>query len=217
MTDHLTVAERSASMGRIRSSRSLSTERLQETLCKYNNRAIESDKIVEELIAMASDFIAAVQRDEELGLSPGEIAFYAALADRPEVLRAMGDETLKKLAVELTEKLRSSTTVDWQVRERVRATMRLLIKRLLRNYQYPPGGPGGGGGPGHRAGRAVKKLFHKRRGLLLKWGGHSCLPFGRSPKSLVITLPLRVNGRLTARPTQAMRAVKWALSGVWSR
>ena len=115
-------------------------ERLQETLRKYNNRAIESSKIVEELIAMAKDFIAAVQRDEELGLSPDEIAFYDALADRPEVLREMGDETLKKLAVELTEKLRSSTTVDWQVRESVRAKMRLLIKRLLRKYRYPPDG-----------------------------------------------------------------------------
>ena len=115
-------------------------ERLRETLRKYNNRAIESGRIVEELIAMAKDFIAAVQRDEELGLSPDEIAFYDALADRPDVLREMGDETLKKLAVELTQKLRGSTTVDWQVRESVRAKMRLLIKRLLRKYKYPPEG-----------------------------------------------------------------------------
>lgn len=115
-------------------------DRLQETLRRYNNRVIESSKVVEELIAMAKDFIAAVERDEELGLSPDEIAFYDALADRPEVLRAMGDATLKQLAVELTEKLRNSTTVDWQVRESVRAKMRLLIKRLLRKYRYPPEG-----------------------------------------------------------------------------
>ena len=83
---------------------------------------------------------AAAARGEELGLSPDEIAFYDALADRPDVLREMGDETLKKLAVELTEKLRSSTTVDWQVRESVRAKMRLLIKRLLRKHKYPPEG-----------------------------------------------------------------------------
>ena len=89
---------------------------------------------------MAKDFIAAVEHDEELGLEPDEIAFYDALADRPEVLREMGDETLKNLAVELTEKLRNSTTVDWQVRESVRARMRLLIKRLLRKYKYPPQG-----------------------------------------------------------------------------
>lgn len=92
---------------------------------------------------MAKDFIAAVERDEELGLSADEIAFYDALADRPDVLREMGDEAMKMPAVELTEKLRRSTTVDWQVRESVRATMRLLIKRLLRKHKYPPGGTGG--------------------------------------------------------------------------
>jgi type I restriction enzyme R subunit len=89
---------------------------------------------------MAKDFMEAVKRDEELGLNSDEIAFYDALADRPEVLREMGDETLKKLAVELTDKLRRSTTVDWQVRDSVRAKMRLLIKRLLRRYKYPPEG-----------------------------------------------------------------------------
>ena len=115
-------------------------ERLAETLRKYNNRAIETSQVVEELVAMAKDLKAAAERDEELGLSLDEVAFYDALADRPEVLRQMGDETLKKLAVELTEKLRNSTSVDWQVRESVRAKMRLLIKRLLRKYKYPPEG-----------------------------------------------------------------------------
>lgn len=115
-------------------------ERLEETLRKYTNRNIESGAIVEELIAMSKDFAAAVQRDEDLGLSPDEIAFYDALADRPDVLREMGDVTLKALAVELTEKLRNSTTVDWRVRESVRAKMRLLIKRLLRKHRYPPDG-----------------------------------------------------------------------------
>lgn len=115
-------------------------ERLAETLRKYNNRSIESGKIVEELIAMAKDFIAAVEHDEDLELSSDEIAFYDALTDRPEVLRKMSDETLKELAIELTGKLQSSTTVDWPVRESVRAKMRLLIKRLLRKYKYPPDG-----------------------------------------------------------------------------
>jgi type I restriction enzyme R subunit len=116
------------------------SERLQETLRKYNNRAIESGQIVEELIAMAKDLAEAAKRDEELGLGPDEVAFYDALADRPDVLREMGDQTLKALAVELTKKLRSSTTVDWQVRQSVRATIRLYIKRLLRKYKYPPAG-----------------------------------------------------------------------------
>jgi type I restriction enzyme R subunit len=116
------------------------SDRLLETLRRYHNRAIETAQVIEELIAMAKDFQAALQRNEELGLNPDEIAFYDALAERPEVLEQMGDETLKALAAELTEKLRASTTVDWQVRDSVRASMRLMIKRLLRKYKYPPEG-----------------------------------------------------------------------------
>jgi type I restriction enzyme R subunit len=116
------------------------SERLLATLAKYHNRAVETAQVIEELIAMAKDFSEALQRNEELGLSPDEIAFYDALAENPEVLRRMGDETLKKLATELTNKLRSSTTVDWQVRDAVRAKMRILIRQLLRKYKYPPEG-----------------------------------------------------------------------------
>jgi type I restriction enzyme R subunit len=89
---------------------------------------------------MAKDFQKALRRNEVLHLSADEIAFYDALAERPAVLKQMGDGTLKKLASELTEKLRASTSVDWQFRESVRAKMRLLIKRLLRKYKYPPEG-----------------------------------------------------------------------------
>ncbi|MCC5845916.1 MAG: type I restriction endonuclease subunit R [Verrucomicrobia bacterium] len=116
------------------------SDRLQESLRKYHNRAVETAQVIEELIQMARDFQAAMERNEELGLNLDEIAFYDALAENPEVLRAMGDDTLKKLAAELTEKLRLNTSVDWQVRESVRAKMRLLIKRLLRKYKYPPDG-----------------------------------------------------------------------------
>jgi type I restriction enzyme R subunit len=116
------------------------SERLLETLRKYHNRAIETKEVIEELIAMAKDLKESVARHNDSGLSVDEIAFYDALAERPEVLEQMGDATLKKLAMELTEKLRKGTTVDWQVRESVRAQMRLLIKRLLRKYKYPPEG-----------------------------------------------------------------------------
>ncbi|MDG1702458.1 MAG: DUF3387 domain-containing protein, partial [Opitutae bacterium] len=115
-------------------------DRLEETLRRYHNRAIETAQVIEELIQMAKDFQDAMQRDDALGLSPDEIAFYDALAERPEVLETMGDETLKKLATALTEQLRKSATVDWQKRESVRAKMRLLIKKLLRSYRYPPAG-----------------------------------------------------------------------------
>jgi type I restriction enzyme R subunit len=113
-------------------------ERLLKTLRKYNNRAIETAQVIEELIQMAKDFQAAMKRDEELGLSPDEIAFYDALANNESALRELGDEILKKIAHELTEKLRASTTVDWQVRDSVRAKMRNMIRRLLKKYKYPP-------------------------------------------------------------------------------
>ncbi|MCS6245238.1 MAG: type I restriction endonuclease subunit R [Opitutus sp.] len=115
-------------------------DRLMEALRKYHNRAIETAQVIEELLKMAGDFKEALGRNDELGLGSDEIAFYDALAERPEVLRTMGDVTLKQLATELTEQLRNSTSVDWQVRESVRAKMRILIKRLLRKYKYPPDG-----------------------------------------------------------------------------
>lgn len=115
-------------------------DRLVETLRRYHNRAIETAQVIEELLRMAGDFKEAISRNEALGLTPEEVAFYDALAEKPEVLREMGDVTLKQLATELTEQLRNSTTVDWQVRESVRAKMRILIKRLLKKYKYPPEG-----------------------------------------------------------------------------
>ncbi|HRF81103.1 MAG TPA: DUF3387 domain-containing protein, partial [Flavobacteriales bacterium] len=116
------------------------TERLLESLRRYHNRAIETAQVIEELIAMAKDFKENLTRHQDLGLSNEEVAFYDALAAKPEVLRTMGDQTLKSLAVELAEKMRASTTVDWQHRESVRAAMRLMIRRLLKKYKYPPDG-----------------------------------------------------------------------------
>ena len=113
-------------------------ERLLKTLRKYHNRIIETAQVIEELIQMAKDFQAGIKRDEELGLSPDEIAFYDALANNESAARELGDETLKKIAHELTEKLRANTTIDWQVRENVRARIRNMIRRLLKKYKYPP-------------------------------------------------------------------------------
>jgi type I restriction enzyme R subunit len=115
-------------------------DRLLDALRKYHNRAIETAQVIEELLKMAGDIKDAVTRNQDLGLNDDEIAFYDALAERPEVLQTMGDATLKQLATELTEQLRNSTTVDWQVRDSVRAKMRILIKRLLKKYKYPPEG-----------------------------------------------------------------------------
>lgn len=114
------------------------SERLLETLRKYHNRAIETAQVIEELIEMAKDFKKAIKEEEELGLNHDEVAFYYALAENESAVREMGDEILKKIAVEITEKLRNSTTVDWQKRESVRAQLRILVRRTLRRYKYPP-------------------------------------------------------------------------------
>ncbi|MCD4815587.1 MAG: type I restriction endonuclease subunit R [Methanosarcinales archaeon] len=113
-------------------------DRLKETLRKYNNRAIETAQVIEELIEMAKEFKEALNRDVELGLQPDEVAFYDALANNESAVRELGDEILKKIAVEITEKLRRSTTVDWQVRDSVRAKLRILVRRTLQRYKYPP-------------------------------------------------------------------------------
>ncbi|MGZ8135600.1 type I restriction endonuclease subunit R [Bordetella bronchiseptica] len=115
-------------------------DRLLETLRKYHNRAVETAQVIEELIQMAKDFQAALEREAALGLNPDEIAFYDALANNESAVRELGDDTLKKIAVEITEKLRNSTTVDWQVRESVRAKLRILVRRTLKKWKYPPGG-----------------------------------------------------------------------------
>ena len=94
--------------------------------------------MIEELIAMAKDFQARLKRDEEMGLSGDEVAFYDALANNESAVRELGDEILKKIAVEITEKLKASTTVDWRERDSVRAKLRNLVRVLLRRYKYPP-------------------------------------------------------------------------------
>ncbi|HQU91076.1 MAG TPA: type I restriction endonuclease subunit R [Pyrinomonadaceae bacterium] len=114
------------------------SEMLIATLNKYHNRAIETMQVIEELVAMAKEFAEAAKEGERLGLNQDETAFYDALADNEASVRELGDDTLKKIAVELTENLRRSTTVDWSVRETVRARLRLLVKRILRKYKYPP-------------------------------------------------------------------------------
>lgn len=114
------------------------SDRLQATLSQYHNRAIETAKVIEELIQMAKDFAEASKHGEELGLNFDELAFHDALAENESAMREMGDEILKNIAIELTTKLRKSVSVDWQKRESVRAKMRNMIRIILRRYKYPP-------------------------------------------------------------------------------
>lgn len=114
------------------------SELLSATLNKYHNRAIETMQVIEELVEMAKEFQAAAREGERLGLNQDEVAFYDALADNEASVRELGDEILKTIAVELTEKLRKSTTVDWSFREAIRARLRIMVKNILRKYKYPP-------------------------------------------------------------------------------
>ncbi|MBW7471157.1 type I restriction endonuclease subunit R [Marinobacter sp. F4218] len=136
-------------------------DRLQETLRKYNNRGIETAQVIEELIAMAKQFQAEIERDAALGLTQDEVAFYDALASNESAVRELGDEILKKIAVEITNKLRQSTTVDWQVRESVRAKLRILVRRTLQRYKYPP----------DQAPEAIELVMEQAEALSNHWTG----------------------------------------------
>ena len=105
---------------------------------RYQNCTIETAQVIEELIEMAKKSRDASSRGESLGLTEDEIRFYDSLADNESSVRELGDETLKKIAHELTESLKQYLTVDWSARESVRAKLRLMVKRLLRKYKYPP-------------------------------------------------------------------------------
>jgi type I restriction enzyme R subunit len=113
-------------------------EMLEKSLARYQNRAIETAQVIEELIALAHEMREADRRGEELGLTTEEIAFYDALEVNDSAVKVLGDETLRLIAQELVRAVRNSVTIDWTVRENVRAQMRVLIKRILRRYGYPP-------------------------------------------------------------------------------
>ncbi|MGH8848488.1 MAG: type I restriction enzyme endonuclease domain-containing protein, partial [Polaromonas sp.] len=114
------------------------SEMLANVIKRYQNRSIETAQVMEELVEMAKKFREAAARGEILGLSEDEVRFYDALANNESAVRELSDETLKKIAQELTENLRKNLTVDWSKRESVRANLRLMVRRILRKYKYPP-------------------------------------------------------------------------------
>jgi len=113
-------------------------EMLEQAIRRYQNRAIETVQVIEELIALAKEMREADRRGEEMGLSEDELAFYDALETNDSAVRVLGDETLRTIAQELVAAVRKNVTVDWMVRENVRAQLRVLVKRILRKYGYPP-------------------------------------------------------------------------------
>ncbi|MFN6183182.1 MAG: type I restriction endonuclease subunit R, partial [Burkholderiales bacterium] len=114
------------------------SERLEHAVARYHANAITTAEVLQELIQLAKDIRAARQRGEEAGLSDEEIAFYDALAENESAVQMMGDDKLKLIAHELLVSLRENVTVDWAHRDSARARMRVLVKRILRKYGYPP-------------------------------------------------------------------------------
>jgi len=113
-------------------------EMLEQTIRRYQNRAIEAAQVIEELISLARDMREADARGKKLGLSEEELAFYDALETNDSAVKVLGDETLRTIARELVKTVRSNVTIDWTLRENVRAQLRVLVKRILRKHGYPP-------------------------------------------------------------------------------
>ena len=111
---------------------------LEDTLRRYQNRAIEAAQVIEELIGLARDMREANARGEQLGLSEDELAFYDALETNDSAVQVLGDDTLRAIARELVETVRHNVTIDWTLRENVRAHLRVLVRRILRKHGYPP-------------------------------------------------------------------------------
>jgi len=116
------------------------SEMLSNVVKRYQNRSIETAQVMEELVEMAKKFRDAARRGEALGLTDDELKFYDTLANNEAAVLELGDEILRKIAQELTDNLRKNLSVDWSARDSVRAKLRIMVKRILRKYKYPPDG-----------------------------------------------------------------------------
>lgn len=113
-------------------------EMLERTIRSYQNRTLESAEVIAELIKLAEEMREAGKRGEQLNLTDDEVAFYDALEVNDSAVKVLGDDTLKDIARELVETVRKNVTIDWTVREAVRAKLRVMVKRILRKHGYPP-------------------------------------------------------------------------------
>ena len=111
---------------------------LERTIFRYQNRTVESAEVIAELIQLAQEMREANKRGEQLHLTDDEVAFYDALEVNDSAVKVLGDDTLKTIARELVEMVHNNVTIDWTVRETVRAKLRVMVKRILRRYGYPP-------------------------------------------------------------------------------
>ncbi|MEO5619271.1 MAG: DUF3387 domain-containing protein [Cypionkella sp.] len=114
------------------------SERLEQAVARYHANAISTVEMIQTLIDLAKDVQASAARGEAEGLSDEELAFYDALAHNQSAVEAMGNDQLRLIAHELLEQVRKNATVDWHKKESARARMRILVKRILKKYGYPP-------------------------------------------------------------------------------
>jgi type I restriction enzyme R subunit len=136
------------------------SEMLERSLRKYQNRAIETAAVIEELIELAKEIREAKDRGVRLGLTDDELAFYDALETNDSAVAVLGDETLRTIARELVGTVRRNTTIDWAEKESVRAKLRLMVKRILKRYGYPP----------DRQEKATRTVLEQAEQLSASWG-----------------------------------------------
>jgi type I restriction enzyme R subunit len=136
-------------------------EMLEQAIRRYQNRAIETAQVIEQLIDLAKQMRQANERGEELGLTEDEVAFYDALETNDSAVKVLGDETLRTIARELVAAVRKNVTIDWTVRENVRAQLRVIVKRILRKYGYPP----------DKQEKATQTVLEQAEVLCEDWGG----------------------------------------------
>jgi type I restriction enzyme R subunit len=113
-------------------------EMLENSIARYHNKVITAVEVIDELIGLSKHIVEQDDAAKNLGLSEYEFAFYSAVADNNSAMELMGKDKLRELAVVLTETIRNNTSIDWEIKENVRAKMRVAVKRLLRKYGYPP-------------------------------------------------------------------------------
>ena len=111
---------------------------LEKAIKSYTNKSIETAEIIQELIDLAKKIREEQNRGRDLGLNEDEVAFYDTLANNESAKEVLGDETLKTIARELIVTVKKNITIDWSVRESVQAKLRLIVKKILKKYGYPP-------------------------------------------------------------------------------
>ena len=142
---------------------------LEDAIRRYQNRTIEAAQVIEELIKLAKEMREDFARGEELGLNEDELAFYDALETNDSAVRVLGNDTLRTIAQELVATVRRNATIDWTVRESVRAGMRNAVRRVLRKHGYPP----------DKQEKAIQTVIEQAELLSEEWANAFPPPWGK--------------------------------------